>query len=155
MPLRRQSKTKYKDAIYQKDPVENKTYASAVLGKLRASLPEKPENSGEMGFMTQLVNSFINIDATEAFRIYEQLIPQMNELSDASAVLSPFQGNNNVRSGEFVISQGNGFGFYGADQSVVTSLAAKDPDHAARLTDMFSRREMRIAIKLQMAESLN
>ena len=102
----------------------------------------------------QVVNAYLTIDASEAFRMYEQIVSQMNELAEASAVLSPFQGNNNVRRGEFVLSDGNSFGSYGFDYSVFNNFASKDFDQTARLVDMFSRREIRIALKLQLAESL-
>ena len=141
-------------AIYQKDPIENKTYAMAVVGKVRAFLPEKPEDNTDMQGFMQIVNAYLTIDPSEAFRMYERLVPQINELAEASVVLSPFQGNNNVRRGEFVLSEGNSFGYYGVDGSAFSTFANKDLDQTVKLVDMFSRREIRIALKLQLAESL-
>ena len=114
-------------AIYQKDPIENKTYAMAVVGKVRAFLPEKPEDNTDMQGFMQIVNAYLTIDPSEAFRMYERLVPQMNELAEASAVLSPFQGNNSVRSGEFVLSEGNSFGYYGVDGSAFSTFCEQRP----------------------------
>lgn len=142
------------NAIYQKDRVENKAYATAVVGKVYAMLPERPENNSDMGKFMQLINGYANIDSPDAFRIYQQLVPQINDLIEAAVVLSPFQGNANVQKGEFIMNQGASFGHLGFDFSVFNNLIRKDFDQTIRLIDMFSRREMRITLKLQMVESL-
>lgn len=115
-------------------------------------IPERPENSGDMGNAMQIISAYINIDADEAFRSVGGLIPQINELVDASVVVYGFQGNQNVRQGEMVIVNGTSFGFH-FDYSVLTRLAEKDFDKAMTLIDGLSRRELRVAIKLQFAES--
>lgn len=138
-------------SIYNKNPEENASYAGSVLGKARAAIPAKPENSNDMLHMMQIISAYANIDASESFRLFEPLIPQMNELTDAAAVLNEFQGGSNVREGEFLMSQGNSFGYY-VDLSVIRTLAVKDFDRTIGLVDEFSRREMRLGLKLQLLE---
>jgi hypothetical protein len=140
--------------IYQKNPEENKSYAVAVLEKTRALISEKPENSTEMGNLMQIIAAYSNIEPTEAFRLFDPLIPQMNELADAAVILNGFQGNSNIRQGEFLMTQGISYGYYGADFSVLRTLAKNDFDRAMNLIDTFTRREIRIALKLQLAESI-
>jgi hypothetical protein len=140
------------NAIYQKNPAENKSYAVAVLEKARFSVGEKPETSTEMSHLMQIVAAYSNIEPAEAFRLFEPLIPQMNELSDAAVLLNSFQGSSNIRQGEFLMTQGLSYGFYGADFSVLSALAKKDFDRAMNLIDTFTRREIRIALKMHLAE---
>lgn len=140
--------------IYQKNPEENKSYAVAVLEKARALISEKPENSNEMSNLMQIITAYSNIEPTEAFRLFEPLIPQMNELADAAVILNGFRGNSNIRQGEFLMSQGISYGYYGADFSVLRMLAKNDFDRTMNLIDTFTRREIRIALKLQLAESI-
>lgn len=143
------------NSIYHKDRVENKTYATALIGKVHTSLAERPENSGDMSNYMQVINAYANIESDEAFRMFEQLIPQVNNLADAAAVLNPFQGNGNVRNGEFVVSNGLSYGNFGFDLGVMSRFAQKNFDQTIRLIEMFSRPETRISLRLQIAESLN
>jgi hypothetical protein len=138
---------------YQRDPGTNKSYALAVITKARDLLGDPPENSGEMQNLMQIVNTLTNIDPPEAIRIYESLVPQINDLTDASAKINEFQGGgSSVRNGEFLLSQGNSFGFYGADFSPLRQFAKSDIDRTMKLIDGFSHREIRVALKLQLAE---
>jgi hypothetical protein len=141
-------------AIYNKDRVENKAYAAAVVGKVYAMLPERAENNSDMQKFMQVIMGYANIDSPEAVRIYEQMVPQINDLTEAAIVLSPFQGNSNVQKGEYVMTHGGIFGNFGFDYSVFSTFARKDLDQTIRLIDMFTRRETRIMLKMQMIESL-
>lgn len=142
------------NAIYQKNPEENKSYAVAVLEKARALISEKPENSSEMSNLMQIITTYSNIEPTEAFRLFVPLIPQINELSDAAVIVNGFQGNSNIRQGEFLMTQGISYGFSGADFSVLQILAKNDFDRTMNLVDGFARLEIRIVLKLQLAESI-
>jgi len=139
------------NAIYQKDPKENKTYAMSVLAKARDVLGEKPATANEMSYLMQIVAAYINMEPSEAFGVFEPLVPQLNELADASVVISAFQGGSGVRDGEALISQGSGYGYY-LDYSILGQLSQKDFDRTMTLIDAFRRRETRIMLKLQVAE---
>ena len=142
------------NAIHQKNPTDNKAYAVAVLGKARASISEKPEDTTEMSNLMQIISAYGTIEPVEAFRLFEPLVPQINELSEAAVIINGFQRNSNIRQGEFVINNNNSWGFYGADFSVLSKLSTGDFDRALSLIDTFSRREMRISLKLQLAETI-
>jgi len=139
------------NAVYQHDPEKNKAYAVALVRKARDLISDPPENSSDFQNLMQIVGALTNINMGEAFQIYESLVPQMNELSDASAVINGFQNGSNVRGGEFILSQGNSFGFY-ADYGPLRSFAGNDFDRTMKLVDSFGRREIRISVKLQLAE---
>lgn len=138
------------NAAFEKDNDENRAYARSILRKARASLPDRPENANGMTNLLQLVSAYTSIDTEEAFRILSGLIPQLNELTDASIVVYGFQGSSNIRQGEMQMTQGNSLGFY-LDESLFARLAEKDIARTAALIDGFARREMRITLKLQLA----
>lgn len=140
------------NTVFNKDRTENKAYALALLAKVRVELPEKPENSNELSVFTQLISAYLNIEPAEAFRLFEPLVPQLNALSDASAVLQAFQGGGNIRQGEFLMTQGANYGFY-VDFSMLRTMAIADLDRTTSLIDGFTRREMRLMLKIQLAES--
>lgn len=126
--------------------------SGALLAKARSAIPDRPENSSEMSNVMQIVSAYANIDSDEAFRLIAGLIPQINELTNASIIVYGFQGGSNIRQGEMMMTHGNSFGFH-LHTSILTRLAEKDPDKALRLIDGFARRETRILLKLQLAES--
>lgn len=142
------------NAVYQKNPQENKSYAVAVLGKARALVSERPEDSQEMSNLMQIISAYVAVEPVEAFRLFEPLIPQMNELSEAAVVINGFQRNSNIKHGEFLLTNGGSWGFYAADFSILTRLAANDFDRALKLIDDFTRRETRVSLKMQLAESI-
>ncbi len=137
---------------FAKDPKENKTYALSVLQKVRSLLGDKPSDQNELSQFIQLTSAYAPIEPAEAFGTFEPVIPMLNELSDASAVVQGFQNPYSVRSGEFVMANNNSYGFY-FDQNLIRSLAKADFERAIKLIDSFTRREFRIALKLQLAES--
>jgi len=142
------------NAIYRKNREENKSYAVAVLAKARALVSEKPEDTTEMSNLTQIISAYSAIEPVEAFRLFEPLIPQINELCEAAVIINGFQRNSNIKQGEFVITSGNSWGFYGADFSVLSKLSTTDFERVLNLIDSFSRREVRISLKLQLAETV-
>lgn len=141
------------NAIYQQDSA-NKSYSMAVLAKARASIAEKPEDSTEMAELMQIISAYSLIESVEAFRLIESLIPQINELSEAAVIIYGFQRGSNVKNGEFLLTNGNPAGFYFNDYSILAKLAKSDFDRLTILIDGFSRRESRIALKLQLAEGI-
>ena len=142
------------NAIYRKNREENKSYAVAVLAKARALVSEKPEDTTEMSNLTQIISAYSAIEPVEAFRLFEPLIPQINELCEAAVIINGFQRNSNIKQGEFVITSGNSWGFYGVDFSVLSKLSTTDFERVLNLIDSFSRREVRISLKLQLAETV-
>ena len=137
---------------YAKDPVENKSLAITVLQKVRSTLPDRPSDQGELTNFMQLAMAFSGIEVEQAFMTFEPIVPQLNELADASAVVQGFQSVSNVRSGEFIIANGGMFGFQ-LDQNLIRTFAKADFERTLKLIDTFTRREMRIGVRLQLAEN--
>jgi hypothetical protein len=140
------------NAVFARDPKENKAHASALLEKARQLTSEKPENSNEMNMLTQVIGGYSQIDPAEAIRLYEGIVPKIVELTDASAVLNGFQVNSNVRDGEFLITQGDPFNNFGGNLSMLGAFSRFDFDRTMKLVDSFNRPEMRISLRLQLLD---
>jgi hypothetical protein len=139
------------NSVFSSDQVKNKSYAVALLEKARGQLPAKPESNNEMSQVIQIIVAYSRIEPAEAFRTFEGLIQQINELTDAAVVVYGFQGNYNVRQGEMLVSQGNSLGIY-IDSSIFRTLAQADFERTLNLIAGFSRREMRVNFKQQLLE---
>lgn len=142
------------NAIYQKNPEENKSHAASVLGKARASIAYKPQDSEEMSVLMQIISAYSAIEPAEAFRLFESLMPQINELSDAAAITYGFQRGSKVRQGEFLLTNGSSLGIFSFDNSMLKKLAENDFDRTMNLINMFSRRESQVILKMQLAEGI-
>jgi|CXWL01.1.fsa_nt_gi hypothetical protein len=137
---------------FAKDANENKAYSISVLRKVRGTLPDRPVDQTELQQFIQLTNAYAPIDPDDAFGTFEPVIPILIELADANAIVQGFQGQFSVRSGEFIIANGGQYGFQ-LDPNLIRSLAKADFDRTIKLIDGFTRREMRISIKMQLAET--
>lgn len=137
---------------FAKDANENKAYSISVLRKVRGTLPDRPVDQTELQQFIQLTNAYAPIDPDDAFGTFEPVIPMLIELADANAIVQGFQGQFSVRSGEFIIANGGQYGFQ-LDPNLIRSLAKADFDRTIKLIDGFTRREMRISIKMQLAET--
>ncbi len=133
-------------AAYGRDQTANKTYAMNLLSKAGQLTNERPENSTEMGWLMQVIGGYSNFEPVEATRLFEGLVPKINELTDAAAVINGFQSNSNVRDGEFIMTQGDPFNSYGANSNMIGTLGRNDFDRTMKLIDSFSRSEMRISL---------
>lgn len=138
---------------FAKDPTENKSYAISVLAKVRGSLSDRPGDQMELSQIMQLATAYAPIDADEAFNCIEPIRPMLNELVDANAVVQGFQNGMAVRSGEFVLASGGySFGFV-PDMNLLKALAKADFERTLKFIEGFTRPEMRINLRLQLAES--
>ena len=137
--------------IYNKDPDANRGRANSLLQRARVFLPARPETSNEFTQLLQLINAMAGIDPSEAFRNFEPVVDQINQLTEAWAVVNAFQGGGNVRQGEYLLTNGLSFGVY-IDPSMLRTLAQKDFDRTTTLIDGFQRRELRILVLATLLE---
>ena len=142
-------------AIYQKNPKENQSQAAAVLDQARAILPDTPENLAEINSLLGIASNYVQIDAAQAFRLTESVVPALNEFSEASAVLAKFNSGGNFRQGEFQINtNGNFLRTYNLTY-LLQRLKAVDFGRAVQLTKNFNRLDVRLALQLQIIDSIS
>ena len=133
---------------------ENRARAAGILNRVRSVLPDRPENQNEMSQVFSMINAFVEIEPAEGFRMFEPLVEQLNQLSEAFAVVHAFQGGGMIREGEYVMAHGFNFGVY-LDPNMLRNLAQKDPDRTISLVDGFARREVRVMLRLNLLEVPN
>lgn len=140
--------------VYDHNQKDNKERAERILGQVRAMLPETIENSNDLRKYFQLTTAYTQIDSPDGPGITEQVIPLLNELAGAAQVISPFQGHGNVRKGEFVLYAGSILNNVGFDAHILIAISRKSVPESIRLTNLFSRRELRTGLQLQILETL-
>jgi hypothetical protein len=138
--------------IYNKDPEANRSRANALLQRARTFLPARPETNNEFNQLIQLINTMAGIEPTEAFRNFEPVIDQINQIAEAWAIVTAFQGGGTIRQGEYVMTNGFSFGVY-IDPSTFSTLARKDFGRTTTLIDGVQRRELRILVLTTLLES--
>ena len=84
--------------------------------------------------------------------MFEPLVPLINDLADASALMWTFQGMPAVKQGEFLINQGFPYSL-NLDPTIFRTMSQKDFDSTVKLVDGFNRRELRIWMKINLAEA--
>jgi hypothetical protein len=138
--------------LYNKSPTENKARAAGILRRVRGMMPERPENYNEMSQLFALINAMTAIEPADAFTNIEPLIDPINGLVQAFAVVQGFQGGQ-LRQGEYQISNGMNFGI-NIDPTIFRNLATSDFDRTNAIIDSFARTELRISLRMYLAESL-
>ncbi|HSK73070.1 MAG TPA: hypothetical protein VK892_15330, partial [Pyrinomonadaceae bacterium] len=136
------------ESIYRRNPQENKSFSVSVLEQAKALISDKPEDSTEMSYLLQIITKYAEIEPTEAFRLFEPLIPQINELSEASILLNGFTGGqSHIRQGEIIFYTGSPLGVYvGEIDSTLGGLVRADFNRAMQAINKFQRRETRISL---------
>lgn len=135
---------------HAKDPEANRALASNALRKARMLLPDRPfDHESTLGF-AQLSLAYAPIEAEEAFRLMEAVVPVLNDLADANAFVSAFRSEMLVRQGEYTLFPSPVFGFQ-LDPAIWRALQRTDAERTYRLIDGFVRRELRISIRFQLA----
>jgi hypothetical protein len=121
-----------------------------VLRKVRNSIPERPADQPTTIGFVQLAIAYAPIEAEEAFNVMDAVVPVINDLAEANAFVSGFRSDSQVRQGEFVLAPNPAYGFQ-MDPAVWRALMKADTGRTSKLIDAFARREIRIAIRFQLA----
>jgi hypothetical protein len=138
--------------FFNKNPAENKNRAAGILRRVRSLLPERPENYNETQQLFSLITAMTAIEPADAFANLEPLVDEINPLIQAFAVVQGFQGGQ-LRQGEYPISNGMNFGI-NVDPTMFRNLALIDFDRTNAIIDSFARTELRISLRMYLAESL-
>lgn len=144
--------TSLAQAIYNRNPTENKNRATGILRRVRALLPARPETNSDINQLFGLINAMAPIEPADSFSSLEPLIDQINTLTQAFAVVQGYQGGQ-MRQGEYQMAGGMNFGVH-IDQNMFRTLATHDFDRTNALIDALARNEVRISIRVYIAENL-
>ena len=137
-------------SIYNKNPKENKTQATAVLNKADYLLENPPLTLNDVSMKINIAAAYIQIEPDTAFRMIETLVPIFNEYSKAQAIVSKFRSDGGTRKGEYLIEQAhNAAGTYNLG-NIIQQLQSQDFERTIQLINGFERFETRLALKLQL-----
>lgn len=144
------------DRIFRQNPVENKSLAVSILEQAHSLIGEKPENTNEMNGLLQIISKYAEIEPSQAFRLFDTLVFQINELSEAAILINGFNGNGQIRQGEIIMTQGNSTGIYLGELDTPLRIMVKaDFDRTMEIINRFGRREARINLKLKLAQTID
>lgn len=139
------------NAVFQKDPQENRTRAARILSEARALLPEMPETQNDFNAAISLATVYAPVDLDESFKLVESMVPMLNELVQANFVLMKFRSYGGARRGEIQITSGSSLGFYNLE-NVLRLLREKDFERTLQIANGFQRLEARLLIQLQLID---
>jgi len=136
-------------------PSQKKADMIDILEQARALIGAtgRAEDQEQMNTLLQLSQSYAQFDSKRSFEIMEPLVDQLNEMSEAAALLNGF-GQQYLRNGELLLQNGNSVGS-AASQLIQTlgSLAATDFDRARSVADRIQRPEVRLVAYLTIAQN--
>lgn len=137
--------------LFNKNPTENRARAAGILRRVRSLMPERPENYNETHQLFMLINATTAIEPNEAFSDIEPIIEHLNLLIGAFAIVQGYQGGQ-LRNGEYLIAHGTNFGIQ-IDPTIFRNLAQHDFDRTNMIIDAFQRAELRIGLRMLIAEN--
>jgi len=139
--------------VYYKDPKANDKWAASVLGEARSFLPDEIETAEDITAFISIANASAAIQQDESFRMAESLVPTLNEISSANAVLAKLRNYGTFRNGEFQLSAGHYAMGISGFENLLNALKEKDFDRAVGIANGLNRPDVRLAYLLQMINS--
>ena len=136
--------------IYNTNPAENRSRSAALLQRVRGLMPERPETSNEVNQMFALTAAMIPIEPPHAFANLESMVEQLNRLVHAFAIVQTYSGIM-LRNGEYTLGMGSNLGFH-FDMNIFRGLAQVDFDRTNAIIDSFERPELRVSLRMYLAE---
>jgi hypothetical protein len=144
--------TQIANAIFQKDPKENKRAALSVLDRARTLISDPPESFDEITMLLNLSNAYGAIEPARAFDLLESLTDSFNEIIQASAVLAKYRPTGNFRQGEFAVVNGQFSYNVPSFDYILQTLKNSDFKRAVSFTGRFHRADTRIALQLHLID---
>ncbi|MDQ4123589.1 MAG: hypothetical protein M3209_19295 [Acidobacteriota bacterium] len=134
---------------------ENET-AKKVLEEALQLLPGRLKNQESLTSSLQVAYAYSLADPEQAFAMIENNIAQMNEIINAGVTLDEFYDYGSVENGELLFSAMNRQGLMHVQRAtdLMKNLAKADFARAANLAEKFVRPEIRLFVRLKLAQSL-
>ncbi|MEZ5424924.1 MAG: hypothetical protein R2747_01545 [Pyrinomonadaceae bacterium] len=137
--------------------VGEKEAAQMVLGDAENMINQQPRERGDFDKNRNLANAYAGLTPDKSFSLLENMISPLNDVIESYIRFSEFSGNRRIiEDGELIVSSyGRQFTrYFSFSSQTYKSLAEADFDRLKSLGDRFSRPELRIETRLQIAGSL-
>jgi hypothetical protein len=130
--------------------------AKKLLEEAVQLLPGRVKNQEQLTASLQVVYAYSLADPEQAFAMIENNIAQMNEIINAGVTLDEFYEYGSVENGELLFSAMNRHGLMHVQRAtdLVKNLAKVNFDRTAALAEKFGRLEIRLFVRLKLAQSL-
>ncbi len=135
---------------------KDKKNAAALLEDARSLLPSEPESGHQMELLGQIAIAYCVLDTARAGEIVLPVVRKFNELLPSLLIVGDFILKDEMpltEGGELLLSSPVVMGL-GEGMSVLTRIAASDPEAALNLADQLQRPEVRTLAYLQIASTL-
>ncbi len=126
--------------------------AKALMKQARALINETPEDEDELNDLMEVVGGYATVEPDVAFRLFEPMVDQINDIVHASAILSKYnKRNRSFKKGELVLRANNSpsdgillFRYF----KQIQLLGKADLARTGSLADRFQRGDARTVVKL-------
>ena len=132
--------------------------AKNLMTDAKSLTKDFPEDEDDLGDIMEVIKGYATVDADTAFRMFEPIINEFNDIVQASAVLSKYNKRDRTfKKGEIVIKlNGNFATSVGGGTNVLLfryipqfqMLGKADLDRMSVLSGLFSRGDTRTIVKL-------
>ncbi|MDQ3800753.1 MAG: hypothetical protein M3384_15000 [Acidobacteriota bacterium] len=144
-------------ASFRLNTKESRENALRIMSEAREMVRDYPEDKDEADQLLKVIAGYAVIEPERAFTMLAPVIEQANEVINAQAVLARYnKQTQHFRDGELVVS--NSFGAlnsrvfrYGRELKI---LAQNDFTRTRGLIDQFSRDDVRLFVRLFLAQSI-
>lgn len=140
------------DSYNKKGTEADRESALGLMKNARALVIEPPEDEDDMNNLMEVVKGYATIEPDTAFKMFEPVVDQLNEIVYANAILSKYnKRNRSFKKGELILRAGNSAG----DSVIlfrfinhIQMLAKSDLARMNSLADRFQRSDVRTLVKL-------
>ncbi len=142
--------------FHKKNTEKDLEAAANLMKDAKALTNELPEDEDELNDLMEVVKGYATVNPNEAFRLFDPIVDQINEIAQATAVLSKYnKQNQSFKKGELIM-QVNGYAWEGLllfryiDQ--IQMLGKADLNRMSSFSDKFTRNDTRTIVKLFVAQ---
>jgi hypothetical protein len=136
-----------------------KKIALKFLEEASTMISQRAKSSKQLGSQLAVAHAYAQIEPSRSFAILEPVVDQLNELLGAAVLLYGFSSEEFVRDDEIMLKPlvtilsfaGGGFVQYNGDFAL---LARADFERTKNLMDKFQRDEVRIMMRLNLAQGI-
>lgn len=134
-------------------PENQQQLVRSITEKIRKLAKDSPQTVGEMKTLLKVVEVFSYFEPDTAFQLISNLIPTLNKYAKAQTVVESFLEKENIRNGEYLLTQS--FQIQGLNDLIesLKILKVKDLNKTIEFINKFERPENRVYLKLQITEN--
>lgn len=131
--------------------------AVTLMKEAENYLKPSPRERSDFSAAMTIANAYSVVDPDRSLAIFEDMIYRLNGVIDGYVRFAEFSSNGrSVENGELIMNRNSRqfLSYFNLPDNVISALADHDAERLADLADQFDRPEIRIEMKLVLAEAL-